>query len=323
LNEFSLIDNYFKCRNKSKTSQVKLSIGDDAAVVSCPPGHELVIATDTLVADVHFPATVGPADIGYKALAVNLSDLAAMGAEPSWALLNLTLPEFNDAWLNGFSDGLFELIDEYELNLAGGDTCRGPLNIGVTVAGWVPQNQALTRSGARVGDVVFVSGYLGDATMGLRLYCRDVASEISAEDKDYLLSRLHRPTPRVALGQRLLGLVTSCIDVSDGLMADAAHICEQSNVGMEIIIDNLPLSSAFKNASKDIDDLNLALAGGDDYELCFTCAKEQVGSIEKIAQGFDLPLAKIGMVNEQPDVRFIDANGDTWETPKKGYKHFD
>ena len=322
MNEFSLIDTYFKSRNKSKSSQIKLGIGDDAAIVSCPPGHELVVATDTLVADVHFPSTIDPVYIGYKALAVNLSDLAAMGAQPSWALLNLTLSEFDDAWLNGFSDGLFELLDEFELNLAGGDTCRGPLNIGVTAAGWIPANQALTRSGAQIGDVMFVSGYLGDAAMGLRIYRNDVASELSAEDTDYLLSRLHRPTPRVALGQYLCGLATACIDISDGLMADAGHICEQSNVGLEVSIDDLPLSIAFKSASKDLDDLDLALTGGDDYELCFTCSEEQVSLVESISREIDLPLAKVGTVTERTGVRFIHAGGKILETEKTGYKHF-
>ncbi len=325
MNEFSLIDNYFKRRNNPGTGSVKLSIGDDAAIISCPPGHELVVATDTLVADVHFPATINPASIGYKALAVNLSDLAAMGASPAWALLNLTLPNDDDGWLTGFSDGVFELLNEFEMNLAGGDTCRGPLNIGITAAGWIAENEPMTRSGAQAGDAVFVSGYLGDAAMGLRLY-RDkasAASELSDADKSYLLTRLHRPTPRVALGQRLVGLATSCIDISDGLMADAGHICEQSEVGMEMNLKDLPLSPAFKNAGTGSDEIELAISGGDDYELCFTCPKERETSVEDIARELDLPITKVGDVTSEAGARFIDENGMAWESSKTGYNHFD
>lgn len=322
MNEFSLIDNYFKSRNKPKSNQVKLGIGDDAAVVSCSNGQELVIATDTLVAGVHFPVEINPADIGYKALAVNLSDLAAMGALPSWALLNLTLPEFDNTWLKDFSDGLFELLDEFEMSLVGGDTCRGPLSIGITAAGWVSDDQAITRSGAQVGDAVFVSRYLGDAAMGLRQFQDEVTTEISDKDKAYLLSRLHRPAPRVALGQRLIGVANACIDISDGLMADAGHICKQSNLGMEIIIEDVPLSDPFRKACKDAEDIVLAMTGGDDYELCFTCPKEQISAVKQIVQEIELPLTMIGAVTEKPDLRFIDVNGDTWKSTKKGYNHF-
>ncbi len=298
-----------------------LGIDDDAALVCCPSGYELVIATDTLVVDVHFPSTIDAADISYKAVAVNLSDLAAMGAEPAWLLLNLTLPEFDDIWLERFSRGLFNLVDEFEMTLAGGDTCRGPLNIGVTAAGWVPENQALTRSGAKPGDDVFVSGTLGDAAMGLRIYRNECETDISDVNKRYLLSRLNRPIPRVALGQRLRDIASASIDISDGLYADAGHIAELSGVGMKIHLKNLPISDAFKACCAPTVDLELAVIGGDDYELCFTVPPEHSRRVQIIAQELDLALTKIGRVTEHTGVRFMN-NEDEWVPAKSGYDHF-
>jgi thiamine-monophosphate kinase len=322
LSEFSLIDKYFKRRNRTTRSGVTLGIDDDAALVSCPSGYELVIATDTLVAGVHFPATIDAADIGYKAVAVNLSDLAAMGAEPAWILLNLTLPEFDDIWLTKFSHGLFELVDEFGMTLTGGDTCRGPLNIVVTAAGWAPAHQALRRSGAQPGDDVFVSGTLGDAAMGLRIYRNEYEAGISELNKTYFMSRLNRPTPRVTLGQRLREIANACIDVSDGLYADAGHIAEQSDVGMEIYLENLPVSAAFKACSLQTADPELAVSGGDDYELCFTVPPRHSDKIQTIAQELELSLTKIGRVTGHTGVRFFDAHKDQWAPTKSAYDHF-
>ena len=223
MREFDLIQRFFD--RPTKQRQVCLGIGDDGAVLQVPEAHELVVVTDTLVEGVHFRATDGAYDLGYKALAVNLSDLAAMGAVPVWALLNLTLPEANDHWLRQFSDGFFRLAMQHDVALVGGDTTRGPLCISVTAGGWVSVGQALTRSGAAVNDRVWITGTVGDAALALALAERPVAN-IDSETR-WLLNRLHRPTPRVGIGLALYGLASAVIDISDGLLADWDRLSER------------------------------------------------------------------------------------------------
>ena len=298
---------------------VRLGIGDDAAILSVPANHQLVVSTDTLVSDVHFPETTQAADIGWKSLAVNLSDLAAMGATPAWATLALTLPAPNRRWVEEFSDGFASLAREFKLALVGGDTTQGPLSITVTVHGFVPNDTALLRSGAHVGDFVFVTGTLGDAAGGLRLRAGDEPRNDLANE---LILRLNRPTPRVAQGLVLRGHARSCIDISDGLLADLRHICVASGVGAEIDVDALPTSSAL-NASFDHEvRRSLQLSGGDDYELCFTASEEgATGLLGDLARS-GCGATRIGRIVEGSDVRVVDAARNAIAVARRGWEHF-
>jgi thiamine-monophosphate kinase len=267
LNEFSLIQKYFAL-HKQERADVLLGIGDDAALLQVSAGHTLALTTDTLIEGIHFPKDTSANDIGYKALAVNLSDLAAMGATPAWFSLALTMPFIDEIWLTGFSQGLFELADQFGVQLVGGDTTRGPLSITITAHGLVPRGQALLRSGAQVGDKIYVSGTLGDAGLGLQVVLE--GKNLPSAAKKFVLARLNRPTPRVEWGQSLVGIATSAIDVSDGLLADLNHILERSNVGAVVDAARLPLSNALREQLSLQEAYQLALASGDDYELCFT-----------------------------------------------------
>ena len=251
-------------------ADVRVGIGDDGAVLRVPGGQQLVVAMDTLVEGVHFPRDTAAADIGWKALAVNLSDLAAMGAAPAWATLALTLPRALPRWLNDFAVGFARLARTHRVSLVGGDTTRGPLTVTVQAHGFVPSGAALLRAAARVGDAIYVSGTLGDAAAGLAVAQRRLVGTRKA-DAAWLRARLDRPTPRVALGLALRGLAHAAIDVSDGLAADLTHVLDASRVGAEIDMTRLPCSSALRRATPDAAHrARWQLAGGDDYELCFT-----------------------------------------------------
>ena len=241
LSEFELIKQYF-LTGGGRRRDVILGIGDDGAVLSIPPGMELVMTVDTLVNGVHFPSQTAPEDIAWKAVAVNLSDLAAMGAEPAWASLSLTLPAAEAEWLHAFSRGMFELLEQYAMQLVGGDTTRGPLSVTMQCHGFVKRGQALRRDGARAGDLVFVSGPLGDAGLALRLS----ESRVPAEARYRLQRRLDRPHPRIELGLALHGLATAVIDISDGLQADLGHLCRASDVAATIALAQLPLSPDYR-----------------------------------------------------------------------------
>ena len=322
LSEFSLIDKFFAAR-KSLRPDVAVGIGDDAAVVDVPPGEQLVVAADTLVAAVHFPEATAPADIGHKALAVNLSDLAAMGARPAWATLALTLPAADEAWLAAFARGFFALAERTGVELIGGDTTRGPLTVSVQIMGLVPQGRALLRSGARPGDRIFVSGTLGDAGLALRLLERGGA-DASARDES-LAARLDRPEPRVELGAALRGLATAAIDLSDGLLADLGHILERSGVGATLWVDRLPRSAAFcarvENAGAP-GWYELPLSAGDDYELCFTVAAERAEAVRALSEELALPLTWIGEIESAPGLRCRHQDGRDFAPPSSGYEHF-
>jgi thiamine-monophosphate kinase len=322
--EFDLIE-IIRARTEQPRGDVVLGIGDDAALLKPPPGRQLVACTDTLVEGVHFPRGTAPQDIGWKSLAVNLSDLAAMGATPAWAMLALTMPRADPRFVEGFADGFAQLARTHALSLIGGDTTQGPLSVTVSAFGFVPEGRALLRSGARAGDAVFVTGTLGDATAALRLIqdsglgTRDSTNE---QARSELLPRLNRPEPRVGAGLALRDVASACIDVSDGLLADLGHICEASGVGAIVEVDALPLSSAML-ALFDADERRaLALSGGDDYELCFTAS---VGRADRIAADFarlGFGAARIGRVVAEPGVRVRDANGSTVEPPRRGWQHF-
>lgn len=307
MGEFELIRRYFSALTAS-THGVALGIGDDAAILNVAGGEQLVVTVDTSNADVHFPADASAYSIGYRALAVNLSDLAAMGATPRWFTLSLTLPLVDENWLAQFARGLAQLADEHGVALVGGDTTRGPLAVSIQAMGGVPAGQALKRSGARPGDLLYVSGSLGDAAAGLACYRNAQAFSSDQAVHDFLLERYLHPSPRLVLGSALRGIATSCIDISDGLLADAGHIANCSGVGITIAIDSLPLSDAFKTAPA-ANRLPYQLSGGDDYELCFTVSPLHAAQLETLAAGVGVRVTRIGDVNAGAGVVCVDAAG--------------
>lgn len=295
---------------------VILGIGDDAAVVRVPPHRLLVVATDTLNSGVHFPEETAPADIGWKALAVNLSDLAAMGAQPAWCTLSLSLPRDDAAWVDGFLDGFLALAAMHDVSLVGGDTTRGALSVCVTAHGLVAPGQELRRDGARLGDAVWVSGTLGDAAAALAQWRTGAATDSA------LRMRLDRPVPRVTLGARLGDLASACIDLSDGLLADLGHVCAASGVGAEVDIDALPASPALAAAFAGDARRHMQAAGGDDYELCFTAPPDACKRILAQASQADVPVTQIGRIIAGSGVRAMLADGDEWRPAHRGYAHF-
>ena len=318
--EFELIQRFFNRHIRGKP-EIVLGIGDDAALISPAAEQHLVIAIDTLVKGVHFPDTTSPYDIGWKALAVNLSDLAAMGADPAWFTLALTLPESSESWLTAFSRGLFDLARQYDLPLVGGDTTRGPLTVTVQIAGTVPPGQALLRAGAKPGDHIYVSGSLGDATLALHL----LAGEMPANAADYpeLIARLNRPLPCIAEGRALRGIASCAIDISDGLLADLQHILDASDCGAEIFQDHLPFSPAARQLlSHDPDLWRSLISGGDDYQLCFCVAAENIPRLKQTMQQYDFHFTEIGRICEGSELRCLDTDGKTVEIRARGYSHF-
>jgi thiamine-monophosphate kinase len=326
VHEFDLIA-VIRDRCAATREDVRLGIGDDAALLAVPAGHILAVSTDTLVAGVHFPQGTSAFEVGWKSLAVNLSDLAAMGATPAWATLALTLPDADVRWVRQFADGFAALAGEFKLALVGGDTTQGPLSITVTVHGFVPDGAALLRSGARVGDAVYVTGTLGDAAAGLR--CLERGQEVPAGSatasvalRESLIERLQRPTPRVAQGLALRGRASACIDISDGLAADLGHICSASGVGAEIDVESLPASSALFGLCDAPTRHALQLAGGDDYELCFTAADAEAPSLlGDLARG-GCGATRVGRIVAGHGVNIRDAGGNPVAVKQPGWEHF-
>lgn len=319
LGEFQLIDRYFK-RDYPRRDDLVLGVGDDAAVVRVPAGQELVVAIDTLAAGVHFPIDTAPQAIGHKSLAVNLSDLAAMGADPAWATLALTLPEPDEAWVQEFASGFFQLADQVGLALIGGDTTRGALTVSVQVAGHVPVGGALRRVGARPGDQVWVTGSVGDAALALAVLQGRL--ELSADDLAALRIRLDRPTPRLAEGRALRGLARAVIDISDGLGADLGHLLESGTIGATIHATQLPLSAPMERYVGTSGDWALALGGGDDYELCFTAPEAARGEIEARFARLGTRCTAIGRIDERPGLRCVIEDGEIIDPRTLGYQHF-
>jgi thiamine-monophosphate kinase len=315
--EFSLIDRIRK-RTAQGRDDVRLGIGDDAAVLAVPAGQELVVAIDTMVEGVHFPIGTSAADVGWKSLAVNLSDLAAMGATPAWALLAMTLPKGDPDFVDGFAQGFAQLAQSYRLALVGGDTTRGALTISVAVHGFVPSDKVLTRAGAKPGDSIFVTGTLGDAAGGLQLLKRSDNDARSA----FLIERLNRPTPRIAAGLALRGYATACIDISDGLLADLGHICTTSHVGAQIDAALLPRSCALLDLFDDTTSRDFALSGGDDYELCFTVPLQHVAAVQSDLARMGCGATKIGRIVKGSDVSVRGADGQLLELQHRGWNHF-
>ena len=318
MDEFQLIDRFFS--RPTLFDNVKIGIGDDGAVLNTRSDQDLVVVTDALVEGVHFFSETSPADLGYKTLAVNLSDLAAMGAEPDWALLNLVLPAADSKWLEEFSIGLFSLADRYNVTLVGGDTSYGPLNLTVTAGGWVPQGQALCRSGARNGDLIYVSGTVGDAALGLQLLSEPDGCLSDGENR--VIERLRRPEPRTLLGQALRPWATAAIDLSDGLAADLAHVVVASGgLGAVIEEDCLPLSAAALELRTRKQLIPIALGGGDDYELCFCVSPENRGEIDRLGNELRLPLTIIGKIDSTPGIWLAGGSGVREEYRSGGHRH--
>ena len=314
--EFNLIQQFFTRPAK----RTVLGVGDDAALIRIAPENELAISTDMLLAERHFFSGDDPESLGHKALAVNLSDLAAMGATPRWVLLSLALPDANENWLTRFCAGWFALAEQHGVSLIGGDTTRGALTFSVTAMGEVARGKALRRSGAQVGDEIWVSGTLGDAALALAYLQRRI--QITPHAAAAVLPHLHRPTPRVKLGQKLLELANSAIDISDGLLADLGHILQASNVGAEIHLEAIPLSEALRTYWQEDVARQAALAGGDDYELCFTAKPKQHAALEQLGKRLKLPLSCIGQITRKPGLVVRDADHQIVNIEGTGFDHF-
>ncbi len=314
--EFDLIARHFTRPSPGAV----LGVGDDAALLRVGAGMELAVSTDMLVAGRHFFPDTDPYRLGRKTLAVNLSDLAAMGAIPRWATLALSLPEADEPWLAAFSAGLFDLATEHGVDLVGGDTTQGPLTLSVTILGEVEAGRALRRDAARPGDDIWVSGHLGGAALGLRHLQGRCA--LSPGDAGACLERLETPSPRVALGRALPGLARAAIDISDGLLADLGHILERSGVGAELELDRIPAHAALRPLLAGEEGLACLLAGGDDYELCFTAPAGQRQALEQLAENLATPLARIGRIREAAGLVLEDGAGRQRTLPSRGYDHF-
>ena len=303
MSEFALIE-MIRNRAGGCPQPVPVGMGDDAAVLEWSAERQLVVTMDTLNEGVHFRADGAGEDLGHKALAVNLSDLAAMGASPAWATLSLSMPEADSGWLADFLTGFNRLAEAFDICLVGGDTCAGPRSVSITAMGFVPEGQALLRAGARPGDRIFISGTLGDAALALQ--------RIKAQDclPETLRLALDRPQPQVRLGQALIGKASACIDVSDGLLADLGHVTSASDCGAEVFLEALPASSYLLELA-DEQRWALQLGGGDDYQLCFTLP--QNADIEIIEQAAEVPLSVIGRIVEQSGIRCVAADGTEWD----------
>jgi thiamine-monophosphate kinase len=304
-------------RKLTARSDVMQGIGDDAAVCEVPEGMQLVISTDTLIAGVHFPTDTAAADIGYKSLAVNLSDIAAMGAEPCWFSLALTIPSMDWTWLESFSEGLLQLANEHTLQLVGGDTTHGPLAITITVHGLVPKGRALMRSQAKAGDDVWVTGSIGDAAAALRQW------QAGGMQSMKLRYRLDRPTARVAVGLAVRDYARAMIDISDGLAQDLGHILQASSVGAELELGRIPVSSSLLDFHPDDSQRwHLQLSGGDDYELCFTAPPSHALAIEQALADCEVSASVIGHISAEPGLRCLTPDGELFDMPQTGYQHF-
>lgn len=314
--EFNLIERYFT----RPTTHTSLGIGDDAALIDASNGCHLAISTDMLVAGTHFFEDTEPYNIGWKSLAVNISDMAAMGAKPKWTTLSIALPSIDDAWLSEFSRGFFACADAFNIDLIGGDTTRGALNITVQIVGETPNGKALKRDGARAGDDIWVSGQLGSAALGLA----HLTQKQTLDDKTLLrtcFAALHQPQPQMALGLALRDIAHSCIDVSDGLLADLGHILKASNLGANIQLEAAPCLPALKKRLAESFVQQAILAGGDDYVLCFTASPNMYQSITELSKALDVDLTKIGTTSDSNKL-LVTFNEKALNLAQLGYDHF-
>ncbi len=315
ISEFGVIDRYFAQQN-CLNSASRLGIGDDCALLSVPADCELAVTTDTMVENVHFFSGSNPEWLGYKLLAVNLSDLASMGAKPVAATLALTLPEVDEDWVNAFSTGFLQLAKQYSVDLIGGDTTSGPLTLTVQAMGLIPKGQAMKRSSAKPGDWIYLTGSLGDAGLGLK-----ILQGYQASCPESALNRFHKPVPRISAGLLLRPLVNACIDVSDGLASDLGHILAASGVGACIEWRSLPLSSAVAEYIDVTGNREMPLVAGDDYELCFTAEPDAADQIDGVLGELGCSCTKIGVIEAEAGLR-INQSGKIEELTIKGYEHF-
>ena len=318
LSEFQLIDRFFK-RSPRAAGPVQLGVGDDCALLQPPSGELLAVSTDMLIEGRHFFAGANPYDLGHKALAVNLSDLAAMGAQPMSFTLALALPASDPQWLQPFSEGLFHLANAQGIELIGGDTTRGPLAISITVIGTVPNNMALKRSGAQAGDELWVSGTLGDARLALEVLQN--TRSLAPDQFTKASKRLHRPQPRVALGLALRGIANAAIDVSDGLLGDLGHLINQSSLSATLFADDLPFGEALISQTIDTR-YALALNGGDDYELCFSAAADQHQAVIDAGQRSQTQVTCIGRLSKGSGIHVQDHQGNIISVINQSFDHF-
>lgn len=318
LNEFALIRQYFT--NLGEGDGVALGVGDDCALLDIPVGSQLAVTTDTLVSGVHFPTTAKPEEIARRALRVNLSDLAAMGAEPRWFTLALTLPEADEGWLAAFSAALAEDANDFRCALVGGDTTAGPLTLSLQMMGLVPVGKALTRSGASAGDAIYVTGSLGEGAAALQLFAPDCPLPDSVQRQ--LHQRFYRPVPRLREGRKLRELASSAIDISDGLLADLGHIAESSGLGAEVQLSQLPMAPWLSAVTPAGQLQQWALAGGDEYELCFTVPQRHCSAVDALIAAGELVATCIGQMTTAAGVRCVDAEGRPVELAISGYQHF-
>ena len=309
MQEFDLIRDYFTW--PSCQSSVILGVGDDGAICDVESGYQLVTSIDTLIAGVHFPESTSAADIAYKALAVNLSDIAAMGALPKYFTLALTMPEVDQSWLQDFSQSLKQLSEQSGVSLIGGDTTKGSLSITISIVGWVESGRALRRSGAQVGDGVYVSNTIGDAAFALWQLKNNDNPDNSC------LVKLNRPAPQVELGRSLQGAASACIDISDGLEQDLSHILKASKVGAEIDVGQIPLTRVLMDYVNKKNDWSLVLNGGDDYELCFTVPEKNQAMLGDISKRCGVKITQIGVICESGGLEIVGA-----KNIGKSYQHF-
>ncbi|HTV76705.1 MAG TPA: thiamine-phosphate kinase [Steroidobacteraceae bacterium] len=319
LSEFELINRFFSRGGETRTDVV-VGVGDDGAVLDCPAGLQLVAAIDSLVEEVHFPRGSPARSIGHRALAVNLSDLAAMGAQPAWAMLALTMPAADETWIGDFSAGLDALARQHGVALVGGDTTGGKLCVTVQVMGFVPPGAALLRSGGRAGDAVFVSGTPGDSAAGLLLE----QSQLTVADQGqarWLLERFRYPTPRTALGLALRGVASACIDVSDGLLGDCGRLAQASGCGVCLEFESLPVSAALRAAVGETRARELALTGGEDYELCFSVPQASLARFAQCCPAAEFGWTRIGILTPQPGARVLRGES-VMQVSHRGFDHF-
>lgn len=329
MREFQLIQKFFQHEQadllltEKAQASVILGIGDDGALLQVPHNKQLVVSVDTLVADIHFPADAKPDDIAERALRTNLSDLAAMGAEPLWFTLALTLPKnseyLSEEWLKNFSHGLFRTANQYEIVLVGGDTTSGPLSITVQIMGAVESHHALRRDGASIGDFVCVTNYLGDGAAALAVIQKQL--HVTQEDEKYLRDRFYRPVPRLVEASLLRGIASAALDISDGLVADLNHICEASDLGAVIDVENIPLSSALLAINNLQQVRTWALSGGDDYELCFTVPPEKMPELAMLIAQEKIHATVIGEIVAGSGVH-CELDGELFELAQQGFQHF-
>ncbi len=331
VSEFSLIEKYFS-QQRSSRDDVLSGIGDDGAITHVPENMRLITTVDSLVEGCHFTSDTSPYDVGFKAVAVNLSDIAAMGGEPCWATLALTLPQADTKWLSEFSKGLFTLLNKYRVQLIGGDTTRGPLTITIQINGLVPEGKALARHSARPGDLIYVTGSLGDA--GLGLLVSEGKRHLGQQHADYVSEKFLRPVPRIEQGIVLRDIATAAIDVSDGLLSDLGHILDASQVGAKIIVDHLPLSDAvthalthapthaLKTETVETNSWDLVLSSGEDYELCFTVPANKRSKLEEVMAQFTCPVTCIGEIQIERELQCVLSTGEKVQPARSGYDHF-